>query len=193
MNLPTELIRDPRERNSWIGGVWFPFFKFTDQATVRYFNVFLGYNPVNYPTVLDYIYSNIRLAEHVFPDPKANILASQTSITKITKPEVLVQRNMGKIECINEFWKYVDEVYLIEPKTDQARSLFDLQGIAHSVFSEHDDDIESPFGLYVAKFIDGVPLVLHFVWASRDEDVFFKDKPYSVFDVLWSIRFDILR
>jgi len=32
-------------------------------------------------------------------------------------------------------------------------------------------------------------MMLHFVWARRDQDIFFNNKPFSVFDVLWSVRF----
>lgn len=193
MNLPRELMKDPRKHNSWIGGRWFPFLKLNDQTVIRYFNIFLEYNLANYPTVLAYIHSNIRSAETAFPNPSANMPPNQTTITKIYKPEELARKGMGKIQCIREFWKHVDEVYFVEPTTAQARDYFDLQGVAHSVRSEQDDDIESPFGLYAAKLTDGAPLILHFVWANQDEDIFFRDRPYSVFDILWSIRFDIIK
>lgn len=113
-------------------------------------------------------------------------------IQKLSGPEDLAGKGFGSVGCIKEFWteNQIAEAYLVEPKTQEALDYFELQGIAHRPEGwDAEDVLTSPFGLYAARLYDGVPMTLHFVWARRDQDLFFKDKPYSVFNVLWSIRF----
>lgn len=175
-----------------------PDYKLGVAVLIRHFSIELEYNPL-FSAIVDHIDSKLKIVENWAPNPDVNLSSDQVFIYKISRPEELAEKGMGKIECIISFWKNVDEVYLVEPKSSDALKYFGDEGVAYPPEPE-EDRVLAPFGLYAAKYVNGTPLVLHFVWAADDYEsfydghaTFFKDKPYSVFDVLWSIRFDAIR
>lgn len=186
IKLPPELFKKGYERGAWEGSesLGLPFYKRIDYKTVmRYFTVTLDYAP-HILTLSEWINMELKSANEFIGYP-----SSQVIIKKISQPQELFQKGLGSIECIADFWNNVDEVYLVEPKTQEILlKYFEQQGIAHQPIGEDMDIIRSPFGIYAAKFFKGAPIVLRFSWA-QDDGSFFKDKSYLVFDIFWSIRF----
>lgn len=202
LNLPAKLIIAGGSDRAGDGVSEYLEIPFVTQQRAHSFDIELFYLPKATNT-LDYILKDrlVRL-ESYYPKPEDNLSKDQIVITKISSPEELVQKGMGRAGCIDEFWSNVDEVYMLEPKTSMALEYFEEQGIIRyygGPAGEQEEPLLSPFGLYASRSINGIPLILHFVWVAEWDKFytghsgFFRDKPYSVFDVLWSVRLDVVK
>lgn len=151
------------------------------------FILWLKFFPSTTARVRDYIDLSLQNAIEY-----ANFPQNQVAITQITRADELNHLG-GETVCIKKFLENVDEVVLVEPTSSEGYDYFELDGLWHQpAGDDQQDGISSPFGIYAGKYINGEALVLQFSWA-KNRGSFFRNKPYSVFDVLWSIRFGVIR
>src|SRR3989344_4036831 len=144
------------------------------------------------PTILDYISSqmNFLMNNGELPAVISQYVSTSTvKIAHLETPEAVYTAFPNSDQnCINNFLREIDDLYLVTPVDIDVHKPFPSNGIHNRA----DTGTIAPWGLYAAKYPEGkpYPIIMHFVY-YKDGGLFFKDKPYTIEDIIWSVRFGV--